>query len=321
MCRACSFLCIAGLLICAEATHAQLLGRGGVAGGVTDTATGGVNGVVGPGGAVNAVGGVAETAKGGIATDVGNANAVATMRRNAALSSSVQPLLPKGMAPAQAAAGFEDTGHFMTALHAAHNMNIPFDRFKAETTGKGRLSFDKAARKLRPDLDEKTVKENLKLAEKQSNRDMVQAATPADKDRVASRIASNSELSSRVSTLLPPGSNVSSAAAGFHDENQFISTAQAAHNLNLPFADMKDRVTAGQSLSDAIHAMKPDMSESDARAGAQTASSQAARLRAGESANAHAHGDANANTNVKAGKSGVSAEGNADAGANAGVRR
>ncbi len=186
-------------------------------------------------------------------------------------------------------------------------MNVPFEQLKAQTIGKGHVSLEKASARLRPDLDAKTVKENLKLAEKQSNRDIVQASTPRGKDRVAAKVVSDSELSSRVSMLLPPGSNVSSAATGFHDENQFVATAQASHNLNVPFEDMKDRVTAGQSLSDAIQGMKPGMSEPEARASAQTATSQAAQLRSGDR-KAKADADAKVNAN----SSGASADANAN---------
>lgn len=311
------FVCMAGLVIgCAVGAQAQLLGRGGVVGGATGTVGGAVNGTVSPNGAVGAVGGVTEGTRGEAGATTGAADAVTTMRQNAALSSSAQPLLPKGMDASQAAAGFENTNQFMTTLHAAHNMNIPFDQLKSQTTGKGHTSLEKASQQLRPDMDEKSVKENLKLAEKQSSRDMVQASTPAGKDKVASKFASNSELSSRASTILPPGSNVASAATGFHDEDQFLATAQASHNLNVPFADMKDRVTAGQSLSDAIHAMKPEMSESEARAGAQTATTQAAQLRAGNS-----RANANASADAAASKSGTSAEAGADARTRANVQQ
>ena len=167
--RAYCLVCIEGLAIAMAAgtAGAQLLGRGGVVGGATGTATGTVNGTINPGGAAGAVGGVTEGTRSGAGATTGAADAVTTMRQNTALSSSAQPLLPKGMEPSQAAAGFEDTNHFMTTLHAAHNMNIPFDQLKEKTTGKGHVSIEKAARQLRPDLDEKSLKDNLKLAEKQ----------------------------------------------------------------------------------------------------------------------------------------------------------
>lgn len=45
------------------------------------------------------------------------------------------------------AVGFHDDMEFMTALHAAHDLNIPFEQLKAETTGKKRVSLDAAVRK------------------------------------------------------------------------------------------------------------------------------------------------------------------------------
>ncbi len=314
--------CAVAMVISSGVASAQLLGRAGVAGGVTGAATGAVSGGAVP---VGAVGSVTDTANGGLAAGagggraIGAADAVTAIQQNAVLSSSVQQLLPMGMGPAQAAAGFGDTAQLLTALHAAHDMNIPFEQFKSATTGKGHVSFDKAARKLRPDLDEKTLKENLKLAEMKSNRDLMQASAPAGKDRVASRMTSDAALSSRVSALLPQGKTAAAAATGFHDEDQFLSTAQASHNLSLPFDDMKDRVTAGQSLSDAIHAMKPGMSESESRASAQTASSQAAELRRTPKAslNANAGGDADFNAR----QSGASSQASADASASGGVKK
>lgn len=293
---------------------------GGAVGGVGGAATGALSNGAG------AAGRVTETARGGVGANagegglIGGADAVTAMRQNAALASSAQPLLPKGANPSAAAAGFEDTNQFMTTLHAAHNMNIPFDDLKSKTTGKGHVSIEKAARQLRPDLDEKTIKENLKLAEKQSNRDMVQASTPGGKDSVAEKIASNSELSSRISALLPPGSNLVSSAGGFRNEGQFIATAEAAHNLNLPFADLKDRVTAGQSLGEAIHAMKPGMSESEARTSAQTASTQAAELRAGRGST-NSSVNANADASASAREKGASADAKVNAGVKASAAR
>lgn len=301
--RTYSLVCAAAFLAGGVAgARAQLLGHGGLVGGVTGNVTGAVNETGAPGGAV---GGVNDGIRGTAAN--GGMGAVASMRQNTALASSVQPLLPKGADVTQAAAGFQNTTQFMTTVHAAHNMNIPFDQLKARTTGKGHVSLDKAARQLRPDLDEKAVKENLKLAEKQSDRDLLRTSTPAGKDRVAAMMESDSQLSSRVGTLLPAGSNVASAATGFHDENEFISTAQASHNLNLPFEDMKDRVTAGQSLGDAIHAMKPGMSESEARASAQAANHQALQLRTGGNA------QTNATARADGGHSAVSANATAQA--------
>src|SRR6185437_11470198 len=212
-------------------------------------------------------------------------DAAATLRQNAALSTGVKPLLPASTDMTRAAAGFEDTNQFMTTVHASRNMGIPFDQMKAQTTGKGHVSMEKAAKKLRPDLDDKTIKENLKLADRQSERDFARASSN-EPDRVSARMASNAALSERAKTMLPEGSDVASSASGFHDETQFLATAHAAHENNMSFVDLKDRVTAGQSLGEAMHAMKPDMDRTTADAKAKTSEESAKQIQAG--ANAHA---------------------------------
>jgi hypothetical protein len=310
------FLACTTLTLISAAGTAYAQGRGGgglgVGGGAVGTVTGAAGGTLS-----NGVGAAETVTETGIAAGarrrhgglVGGADAATAVRQNAALASSAQPLLPNGANPAAAAAGFEDANQFMTTLHAARNMNIPFDDLKSKTTGKGHVSLEKAARQLRPDLDDTTLKESLKLAEKQSDRDMVHASAPAGKDNVAEKIAANGELSSRISALLPAGSNLKFAAAGFRNEGQFIATAEASHNLNLAFVDLKDRVTAGQSLGEAIHAMKPAMSRSEAQVSAQTAANQANQLRAGREST-RGSVNANADGNVRADRKGASADAN-----------
>lgn len=264
---------------------AQLLGRGGVVAGTTGSVAGNVTG--------GAAGAVTQTTAATNAQALGRTtDAAATLHQNTAISSNVQPLLPAGTDMTRAAAGFEDTNQFVTTVHASRNMGIPFDRMKAETTGKGHVSMEKAAKKLRPDLDDKTIKDNLKLAGKQSERDFARASS-SEPDRVSARFSSNAALSGRVKPMLPEGSDVASSAAGFHDETQFIATAHAAHENNMSFVDLKDRVTAGQSLGEAMHAMKPDMDRATADAKAKTSEESAKEIQAGANAHASAHADGN----------------------------
>lgn len=285
--------------------NAQILGRGGVTGGATAGVAGGVtSGVVGSAAGTSA-GAVTQSATATNARALGQTtDTAATMRQNTALSSSVQPLLPADTDMTRAAAGFEDTNQFMTAVHASRNMGIPFDQMKAKTTGKGHVSIEKAAKKLRPDLDDQTIKENLKLAEKQSDRDLARASS-SERDHVSARMSSNSALSERVKPLLPEGSDVPSSAAGFHDETQFIATANAAHENNMSFVDLKDRVTAGQSLGEAMHSMKPDMDRTTAETKAKASEERAKQIQAVANTHASAHADnsrlnADANTNANA---------------------
>jgi hypothetical protein len=270
------------------------LGLGRAVGGVTGGVAGGANGVAG-----GAAGAASETssatvgARGqgrGVGESAGGAGSVTN---NAALSSRVQTLLPSGESISNAAAGFEDQGQFIAAAHAAHNLNIPFDQLKAQMTGKDQSSLGKAIQKLRPDLDGKDVKENVKLAGQQSSRDIAQASAKG-KDRVATSIASDSKLAARLTGLLPPGTTLTQAAAGFKNQGQFITALEASKNLGIPFADLQDRITAGESLGAAIHGLKPAMTTADVETSVETAEKQAKNVQLDASINASANASASA---------------------------
>jgi hypothetical protein len=268
------------------------LGLGRAAGGGTGGVAGGANGVAG---------GVAGSASDASSATVGTrgqgrglgeaVGGSASVTDNAALSSRVQTLLPKGETVSNAAAGFENQGQFIAAAHAAHNLNIPFDQLKAQMTGTSQSSLGKAIQKLRPDLNGKDVKENVKLAGQQSSRDIAQASAKG-KDRVATSIASDSKLAARLTGLLPPGTTLTQAAAGFKNQGQFIAALEASKNLGIPFADLRDRMTAGESLGAAIHGLKPAMTTADVDTGVETAEKQAKNAQLDASMNAGASASA-----------------------------
>jgi len=270
------------------------LGLGRTVGGATGGVAGGAAGVAG-----GATGAASETtsanvgARGqgrGLGESVGGAG---NITNNAALSSRVQTLLPSGESISNAAAGFEDQGQFIAAAHAAHNLNIPFDQLKTQMTGKDQSSLGKAIQKLRPDLDGKDVKENVKLAGQQSSRDIAQASAKG-KDRVAASIASDSKLAARLTALLPPGTTLTQAAAGFKNQGQFIAALEASNNLGIPFADLQDRMTAGSSLGAAIHGLKPAMTTADVDTSVKAAEEQAKNVQLDASVNASASASASA---------------------------
>ncbi len=214
----------------------------------------------------------------GASADVG-----AQVTRNTGLSTQLQPLLPQGMTLANAAAGFRNQGQFVAALHVSHNLNIPFDQLKAKMTGPDSVPLGKAIQELRPSLDSKSVKDNTNLAEHQAERDLQRSKSAGKPDGFAARISSNTALAARLQALLPQGMTLESAAAGFKNEGQFIAALEASKNLNLSFADLKDRMTAGQSLGQAIHALKPGLSEDASETEAAHAEQQAKVARTGTS--------------------------------------
>jgi hypothetical protein len=96
------------------------------------------------------------------------------------------------------------------------------------------------------------------------------AAEPAAaaNDVQASAISANT----RLAALVPAGLTPEDACRGFKDVAECSAALHVAQNLNIPFADLKDRVTSGQSLGTAIHALKP---KADSRHEVQRAEEQA----------------------------------------------
>lgn len=84
------------------------------------------------------------------------------------------------------------------------------------------------------------------------------------------QIAKNPHLAAKLQTLLP-GANLESASAGFRNLGEFVAAAHVSHNLNIPFDQLKDRITGTNavSLGRAIHELKP---EANANAEAKKAS-------------------------------------------------
>jgi hypothetical protein len=76
----------------------------------------------------------------------------------------------------------------------------------------------------------------------------------------------------RLAALVPAGLTPEDACRGFKDLSECSAALHVAQNLNIPFADLKDRVTSGQSLGTAIHSLKP---KADSKREAQRAEEQA----------------------------------------------
>ena len=275
------WICVSLISICTVPLPAQ---RGGGAGG----AGRGLGGPSGVGGGVanpqlqqpaphSRNGNVAGRAQG-----PGHTGGGLSVTQNTHLSSRLQPLLPAGMTMEAAAAGFKNEGQFLAAVHAAHNLDIPFDQLKTQMTGNNGMPLGKAVQKLRPELDSNTAKESVKLADRQAERDLRQASAGNKPEPFVTRLTGDTQLSSRLTTLLPPGMTLAEAAAGFKNQGQFIASLHVANNLNIPFLEIKDRVTAGESLGSAIHALKPEVDVNAAEKAAASAEAQARDDQAGK---------------------------------------
>lgn len=64
--------------------------------------------------------------------------------------------------------------------------------------------------------------------------------------------------SSRLAALSPAGMSAQEACTGLQSVAECATALHLAHNLTIPFTDLRSRLTDGQSLAAALQAVKPD---------------------------------------------------------------
>jgi hypothetical protein len=91
---------------------------------------------------------------------------------------------------------------------------------------------------------------------------------------IASKLANNPQLSSKLAALLPPGTNLATASAGFKNLGQFVAAVHVSKNLGIPFDQLKATMTGPppMSLGKAITTLAPT---ANAKAALKTAEKQA----------------------------------------------
>ena len=101
-------------------------------------------------------------------------------------------------------------------------------------------------------------------------------------------LAQNTQLSSKLSSLLPAGTNLQTAANGFRNLGQFVAAVHVSHNLGIPFDQLKctELATAEacsgmtvpskrSHLGQAIQTLKPTMNSTESKAAAKQAEKEA----------------------------------------------
>jgi hypothetical protein len=83
-------------------------------------------------------------------------------------------------------------------------------------------------------------------------------ATPPATD-AAEHLRQQPQLQTKLAGLLPPGTNLQAAAAGFRNLGQFVAAVHVSHNLGIPFDQLRLRMTGPDpmSLGQAIQSFKP----------------------------------------------------------------
>ncbi len=87
-------------------------------------------------------------------------------------------------------------------------------------------------------------------------------------------LTQNTKLSSNLQKLLPKGITAQDACSGFKNLGQCVAAIHVSHNLDIPFADLKSKMTGtgSESLGKAIKDLKP---AADAKGESKKAQKQA----------------------------------------------
>lgn len=154
-------ICAAALLFVVPAARAQ----------------GGALHVGGPGGGAPA----GSTGDNGMNMSGVEMSAPTVLRRNPGLAEKLRPFLPTNITPEQAVIGFDDITHFVAAVHASHDLGIPFTDLRCtelggkycspETKAKSR-NLESAILSLKPGMNKDTAKTATKTAEHESKTDL-----------------------------------------------------------------------------------------------------------------------------------------------------
>ena len=75
----------------------------------------------------------------------------------------------------------------------------------------------------------------------------------------ADQLTHNTNLMTRLQALFPKDTDLTKEAANFRNLGQFVAAAHVSHNLDIPWADLKAKVTGDHpvSLGKAIEDLKP----------------------------------------------------------------
>ena len=110
--------------------------------------------------------------------EFGHGNKLAKeISRNPQLNAKVSTLLPAGMTLKKAAKGFTSERQFLSALHAAKDLGIPFAQLKAEMTGHDHDSLTQAIRELKPGVNARAA---AKTAQQEASADLRSTQTNTD---------------------------------------------------------------------------------------------------------------------------------------------
>ncbi len=91
------------------------------------------------------------------------------LKANPNVAAKLAKLLPAGITPKEACAGFRRMGDCAAAIHAAQNLGVPFADLKAKLTADNAPDMQGVLHQLKPEVK---AKAEAKKAEKQADKDL-----------------------------------------------------------------------------------------------------------------------------------------------------
>lgn len=91
--------------------------------------------------------------------------------------------------------------------------------------------------------DARAARAETKAARKSDTATTTTTTTLVTPSTPTTQSVKNPKLEARLLTLLPPGSNIQDASQGFKNWGQFVAAAHVSNNLNIPFDELKARMT------------------------------------------------------------------------------
>jgi hypothetical protein len=117
-----------------------------------------------------------------------------------------------------------------------------------------------------PDLEQRGINNRIDI---RGDRNMAHHKTAAQ------LLAENANLSEKVQTLLPAGEKVQDAATGFNDLEEFVAAVHIAHNMNIPFNQLKGKIKEGDSLDKALRKLNQSLSRKEIKSEVKKGKKQA----------------------------------------------
>lgn len=136
-----------------------------------------------------------------------------------------------------------------TPPKAKHTTKIATQARKADTrAAKTASKADAHAAKAVAKSEKRAVKTDAKVARKTDTPTATEPSPTLTTTIIAPETPTtlsvkNPKLEARLLTLLPAGMNIPDASQGFKNWGQFVAAVHVSNNLNIPFADLKARMT------------------------------------------------------------------------------